>query len=527
MSPLLDGHWALAAVILLPTLGALFALAMPSADRLALRYVGLGAALGVVGLIVWKLLGALATPIALELPGVRLTLDALSVLALLSLAIATPVALRSGAPRIFERTQFYVVTLLFAEALFVAAILIEAPFIRLVVAALGAVPFFALVALFGGPLRGTTTMRAAMVWLTVDTLALAVLAWLAARAGVDVTRADAAALRRAVTGLDDVVAPWVVLALAAPGLVRLAAGPFSLWVASFLEEAPVSAAILAASGAAPLGTLLIAHLAVPACAPGVLVLLSWTAVVGAVAALLSGLMAVAERDLRRLVAHLVQAAGAASAVAMLALDERALAVGVLHSVAAGASAGMALAAIEAVERRAETRDAVELAGLGQANPLLALLLVVGLSALAGVPVLGAGATLWQLVDVVARMDVLVAAGLPTLVSVWIAIGLVVGALVALAGVAAVARRLLQPAPPRKASHIVEVLTFAQGLRLLVPAAFVVAMAVGAQELVDTGAAAARSSVQAARVAAGAPSRAAPSIAPARTRLLPQEEGDAP
>lgn len=487
MDDALLAAWALVLTVALPIAGGLFALVMPGDDRLALRYVGMGTSVGTALIGVFAVSVGLDAPLALERLGVRVTLDGLSAPLLLSLMVATPIALRSGAPRIFERTQFYVVTVLFAEGLLAAALLVDAVLLRVAIATVGAVPLFTLVALFGGPLRGTTTLRAAIIWLILDIGALAVIAWLAARAGVDVHRVQVDDLTAATAALPPALKPWVFLVLVAPGLVRLAAGPFSVWLASFLDEAPVSAAILASCGAAPVGALLVARVAVPACPEGAHGVLPVFAGIAALSVLLSGVIAIAERDLRRLLAQLLQAGGATAAVALVSLDEHALATGLVHVVALGASAALALTAVEAVERRFETRDAVDLVGLGQANPILAIFLVLGLLALVGIPALGAGTTLWATASAVTRADALVAAGLPPLASAWLAASLVGGALLASVGVAGMARRVLQP-PPRKARAVgpaVErVLTFGQASRLFVPATAALLMGLAAGALID-------------------------------------------
>ncbi|HEY4222189.1 MAG TPA: proton-conducting transporter membrane subunit, partial [Myxococcota bacterium] len=438
MIPGVPDPWLLLVAAALPVAGALFVLVMPSADRLALRYVGMGTSIaaGLAGLrSAWVAMGA---PISLDVAGARLSLDGLSAPLLLSLAVATPIALRSGAPRIFERTQFYVVTVLFAEGLCAAALVLDAPLLRLSVAVIAAVPFFALVALFGGPQRGTTTLSAAMIWLLVDVAALAVIAWLAARAGVSAPHASVADLALAASKLPPAWKPWVFMVLAAPAFTRLAAGPFSVWLASFLDQAPVSAAILAACGAAPLGAQMLVRIAIPSCAEGLLAILPWIAGVGALSVALSGIIAIGERDLRKLLAQLLQAAGATAATTLCCLGDEAMAAGVIHVVTTGAAAGLVLAAVEAIERRYETRDAVELAGLGQSTQLLATFLIVGLLCLVGIPALGAGTTLWSAAAAVASSPGLPGAGLSGVSNLVLAIALVAGAALASAGVAAAA-----------------------------------------------------------------------------------------
>jgi NADH-quinone oxidoreductase subunit M len=515
MIPGLDDAWLLFLVSALPIAGALFTLAMPGVDRLALRYVGMGTsvATGVLACRAAYVAILPSTPpsavvdvvtitgLHLDVGPVHLALDGLAVPLLLSLVVATPIALRSGAPRVFERTQFYIVTILFAEGLLAAALVVDGVLLRLAVSAVASVPFFALVALFGGPQRGTTTMRAAMIWMLVDIAALAVVAWRAARAGIEPPRATVDDLARGAATLGADLQPWIFLVLAAPGLVRLAAGPFSVWLAAFLDEAPVSAVILGACGAAPLGAHLVLRMAVPTAPQGLVMLMPWICAVGALAVVLSGVIAIAERDLRRLLAQLLQASGVVAALSLLCLGDAGVLAGTAHVVAAGASATWALTAIEATERRFETRDAVDLAGLAQAVPLLATFLILGLFALTCVPGLGAGATLWLASSALATSPGLAAAGLPPLASAWLAVSMVTGALLASVGVVGAARRILQPAP-RKARPILDELNAGQAARLFVPAGFALAAGLFASTLVEGAGVPARALASRARTAAG-------------------------
>src|SRR5688572_6012654 len=165
VTALLEPGWALVLAVVLPIGGALFALVMPGVDRLALRHVGMavGVVAGLAALrAAWE---SASTTVAFEVGGLPLRLDALSAPLLVALALAGPIALRSGAPRIFERTQFYVVTTLFAQGLLAAVLLVDAPLLLLGILPLSSVPLFALVALFGGPQRGSTTMKTAVLWI--------------------------------------------------------------------------------------------------------------------------------------------------------------------------------------------------------------------------------------------------------------------------------------------------------------------------------------------------------------------------
>jgi NADH:ubiquinone oxidoreductase subunit 4 (subunit M) len=479
---LIDPGFALFLTVALPIGGALFCLAMPGVDRLALRHVGVavGIAAGLCALVAVR-----AGRASFSAFDVTLRIDTLSAPLLLTLAVFGPVALRAGAPRVFERTQFYVVTALFLQGMLAAALLVDAPLLLLGILPLSAVPLFALVALFGGPLRGSTTLKTAVVWILVDIVALAALALVAADAGVDVTTAALPDLARAAAARPVEEQRWLFLALAAPAFVRLAAGPFSVWLAAFLDEAPVSAAVLACCGAAPVGVHVLARVALPIAPHGAADLIPVFFFFGVLAFLVSGLIAVAERDLRRLCAQLLQIGGASAALALCTFDAAAVAIGTVHVVATGASAALFLIAVEAAERRFETRDVVELSGLARSVPLVGGLTLLGLCALVGVPATGAGTTLWMCATAFAR-----APTLPPFSGPLLAAALAGGALLAAAGAAAVARRALAP-PHRKHRRFLEEVTGPQAARLWVPALLAVIIGLAAPFFVERAVPAAR------------------------------------
>ncbi|MBI1946821.1 MAG: hypothetical protein HYS27_14085 [Deltaproteobacteria bacterium] len=468
MIALLDA-WGLALVPFLLVSGALFVLVMPSPDRLALRHVGLAVSItaGLVGLRVASL--AVAAPLELQLLGATLRLDALNAPMLVIACIAVPIALRAGAPRVFERTQFYVVTVLFCGGLGAAALLVAAPVVKLVIATLAAVPLFALVSLFGGPQRGSSTMKAAVLWLLVDAGAMAAAVLLAARAHVPVATATVDDLAVGASAQPQEQSALLFLALAAPGLVRLAAGPFSVWLSDFLEQAPVSAAVIASATAAPLGLELLARVALPAAPAGALALLPAFLFVGLLALAVSAILALAERELRRLTAQLLHLAGAAAALAVVSFGGGAIAAAVGLVVAAAASAMLTLCTVESIERRYETRDCVELIGLGHQTPLLAALLAAGLFGLGGIPLIGAGTALWLLAGEVGSGPAFAAAALPPSWLLMLQVAIVAAAALGSIGVATAMRRLLLPAV-RRTRRDLESVTAGQAVRLLVPAA---------------------------------------------------------
>jgi NADH:ubiquinone oxidoreductase subunit 4 (subunit M) len=436
-------------VLTVPWLGAAFTLVLPASDRLTLRAVGV--VTGVLAFVAGAALSA-AGGATTSLPGTTLVVSwsGMAAPAALTVLAVSPLALRAGAPRIAVALPAYVVAMLATTALSVLAIVLVDVRAAIAAATVAAVPPFALVALFGGPERGSASYRAAGLWLLLDAAALAALA-----------------LSRAWQG------PLLVVLSLGPGLVRLAAGPWGLWALPVFEQAPVSAACVMAGAVAPVGAVLLGRLVTVAgvVVDPVVVDPVVVPVIGvlAAAALTGAALVVVERDLRRLVAHVLGLLGALVAASVL-VGEGGLAVTLVVLMAFSAS--LALMVVEAIERRLETRRVPELAGLWSGAPVLGALLPASLWALAGLPWPGTGAAVWPAVAALAghRDPVL---GLS---------GLVFGAaiLVVAVGVVVVAGRACLP--PRRRQPQIGV-SFLQGIRLLVPFLALLVASIMVQRLV--------------------------------------------
>ena len=369
---------AVALLVLLPLLGGGFALVVPAADRLTLRAVGVVFSVSALAPAVWLCANGGGT---LSSPGVPFALhfQGLAVPGALTILGVTPMALRAGAPRVSRGVSSYVAAVLVAEALAVVAVLVDDFAVAVAAATVAAVPFFALVALFGGGERGTVTWRATSLWLIVDGLALG-----AAIVAPQLLRASFVAPVDADTSV-------VVVCLLGPGLVRLAAGPWGLWALPVLEQSQVAPACLAGGLVAPVGVVLLGRGVAVADGAALATVMPVLAGVFAAACGIGAALVAAERDLRRMVAHLLGALGAVAAI--VCLGHQPLAAAGLVGLTAF-SAALCLTLVEAVERRLETRKTTELQGLMTVAPSLGVLLPASFFALCGLPGPGVAAALW-------------------------------------------------------------------------------------------------------------------------------------
>ncbi len=454
--------WALP---VLPLLGAATAVVLPAADRLTLRMVAMVAAavvvvvLGVCVSVAWPGFvgtGVDAVAVVSALPTLRLSPAVLP--AVLATTIVVPIALRVGAPRVQHETMAYVVAMLALEASTLLALLLDDVRMAMAAASVAAVPGFALIALFGGPERGTVTWRAAGLWLVVDGAGLSALAMCS----------------NGHHGFGDGV---IVVAALGPGLVRLAAGVHGLWALPVFEMAPVAAAACTVGATAPLGAVLLwraTQLLAPWAPTALATLLPGLAVVLCISAAVAAALLVGERDLRRLVGHYNGLLGAIVALGVLAasIDGTSVALPMLLSATAGVAGCGLLAMIEAVERRIETRKVHELAGLSSTAPLLAVLLPALLLLLAGIPGPGTATTLWPLL-LALLMSPTATVGMAGL---WCVGAVLLGAV----GTTAVAARVALPST-RKYTLNIRV-SFWQGVRLMGPLAALVALVVAQRPL---------------------------------------------
>ncbi|MEU5862702.1 proton-conducting transporter membrane subunit [Nonomuraea sp. NPDC047529] len=204
----------------------------------------------------------------------------------------------------------------------------------------------------------------------------------------------------------DLVAGGVVLA----ALGKSAQGPFAFWLSrAMVGPSPVSAFLHAATMVVAGAYLLMRLHALLAVTGWAAAVVAWT---GAVTALLLGLVAVAQRDLKQLLAA---STCAQVGFMVLAAGVSAVSGGAAHLVAHAAVKSLLFLAAGAWLAALGTKDLAGLHGAARRFPLVGVVFAVGAAALAGVPPL----SLW-----VTKDAVLAGVGQPGLRVVAFAAGLV-------------------------------------------------------------------------------------------------------
>jgi Proton-conducting membrane transporter len=403
-------------------LAALLAAALPVTDRMAMRRMGL--------------LAAILTGVWTTLVVVRGANPSL-IPATIALVVGFPVAFRAGAPRVpAADSRVYGVCSNLWFAIMVCALLVPSQ-ARLALS-VALVPWFVLVLWLGGPRRGSATVRSLGLFWVADGLGF----WAATATGLPIP------VRACLS--------WL------PGLARCSVGPFGLWQQPVQDHSPM---VAIAFGWLQLPVAFTFWLgwynAIPFLHPILPPLLILVAITAA-------LMSVAERDLRRLIGHAV---GTMVPLYLLSIGygDRVGQMAALVGIAGVALLAVcATALIEAIERRTESRDAFVLAGLVQQQPFLAVAFAVCLLLMVGPT--GGGCVLWS----VLHLNDGAAAGSWPIMPITVLTYTVVGTQIAL-------RRWWWT--PTAHQRIQERMSFQQTIRVLLPVAASVVIVIAGMAMI--------------------------------------------
>lgn len=369
--------WAL--VVLPAVVGAVLVL-VPRADRVANAAALLTAALGVAG----------AGVVAVQRPQVAvpfmagtdlgLGVDALSAVVLPTVSVVTLLVLAFAVGDIREsRARFHGLMLLFAAAATFTATATTLPGLLMAWEVMGATSY----ALIGFWWRDSVRMSAGLT------------AFLTTRAGdLGLYGAAGAALAGgaglALVDLPDATSPWrgaVAVGLVVAALGKAAQLPFSFWLSRAMEgPSPVSALLHSAAMVAMGGYLLLRVQPLLAATGWAAMATAWVGVLTAVAL---GLVAVAQHDLKQLLAA---STAAQLGFVVLAAGLGSVAAGTAQLVAHAATKALLFLAAGAWLSALGTKRLDGLVGVARRWPLVGWAATVGALALAGIPPLSLWAT---------------------------------------------------------------------------------------------------------------------------------------
>jgi NADH-quinone oxidoreductase subunit M len=191
------------------------------------------------------------------------------------------------------------------------------------------------------------------------------------------------AAKGAILGVPYVQLTWALLFVAVA--VATPVVPLHGWLPDALQEAPAGASVIIGAAVVALGPYLLVRVGLGAIPEGARWAGPSIAAIGAFGALWGALCAMAQRDLRRFVAHATVATGGTCLYGVGALTAQGIAGATTTLFAHGLAAALLLSVAAALGQRVHTHDATRLGGLATETPALAALSAVALGVSVGAP----------------------------------------------------------------------------------------------------------------------------------------------
>ena len=387
----------LTAIVFLPLVGALAIVAVPSKHVQLLRLLALAATtvVGALAIVLYTAFdGAVADPQHLvevpwfTLPGTagipatfRLGVDGISILLVVLTAILMPVVLLASYGHIQERVKEFLVWMLVMETGMLGVFLALDLVLFYVFWEVSLVPLYFIIGIWGGEQRLYATLKFFLYTMTGSLVMLVgVIALVYAARTADVVEITA---NNATGGLGN--ATWIFLAFALAFAIKVPIIPFHTWLADAHTEAPTAGSVLLAGVMLKMGTygLLRFGLAMfPAAA------LTWAPLfmaLGAIGIVYGALLAMAQTDLKRLIACSSVSHLGFVVLGLFAATQAGLRGGVLQMVNHGLSTGLLFLLVGMIYERRHTRDLDQFGGLAASMQVFAFFFTITMLSRVGLP----------------------------------------------------------------------------------------------------------------------------------------------
>jgi len=387
---------SLTVLTFLPLLGALLVLGMPKSAEKAMRLVTLATTLvtGVLG--IWIYMGFDGSSAALQgactaswftLPGTdiavhyRMGMDGISVLMVALTAVMMPVTILSTYGHIHDRVKEFMVWMLVMETGMLGVFLAQDMILFYVFWEVSLVPLYFLVGIWGGANRIYATVKFFLYTVAGSLVMLVGIIFMVYHLGTT----DIEALTRGAGSLAVADQTWLFFAFALAFAIKVPLMPFHTWLADAHTEAPTSGSVLLAGVLLKMGTYGLLRFAIgffPAMAYEYRFIFM---ALGAIGIVYGALLAMAQTDIKRLVACSSVSHLGFVVMGMFALTETGLRGSILQMVNHGLSTGLLFLLIGMIYERRHTRAISDFGGVALSMPVFAFFFVLAMLSSVGLP----------------------------------------------------------------------------------------------------------------------------------------------
>ena len=380
----------------LPLLGALVVACMPAGSIGAMRTLALGWTLAVAGMglaIFFEFDGALAsvqraadypwftlpgTDIAVHL---RFGVDGLSVLMAVFTAILMPLVVLSSKGHIDKRVKEFLVWLLVMETGMLGVFLSLDLVLFYFFWEISLVPLYFIVGIWGGEERLYATLKFFLYTLAGSLVMLVGVIALIYGAGTS----DFQALLEHTATMPLATQGWIFGSFALAFAIKVPVLPFHTWLADAHTQAPTSGSVLLAGVLLKMGTYGLLRFGIQLF-PAAAIEWAWVFMaLGAIGIVYGALLAMAQTDLKRLIACSSVSHLGFVVLGMFALTQAGLRGGILQMVNHGLSTGLLFLLVGMVYERRHSRRIDHYGGIAASMPIFAILFVFTVLSSVGLP----------------------------------------------------------------------------------------------------------------------------------------------
>ncbi len=385
----------------LPLCGALLVLLTPARAESLQRAVALAISLATaaLALCVWQQFDGSSAQVQLRtqsaapwfsVPGVggpgvpvyyRLGVDGISLLMVVFTGLLMPIVMLSTWSHVKQRVKEFMFWMLVMETGMLGVFLAFDLVLFYVFWEVSLIPLYFLVGIWGGANRLYATLKFFLYTLAgslVMLVAVIALLW-------RLNTSDIAHLANQAVHLDSGLQLWLFSAFALAFAIKVPVIPFHTWLADAHTEAPTSGSVVLAGVLLKMGTYGLLRFCIGMFPEAAVRAAPLLMALGAIGILYGALLAMAQNDLKRLVACSSVSHLGYVVLGMFALNREGLGGGLLQMVNHGISTGLLFLLVGMIYERRHTRQLDQFGGIAAVMPLFAACLVLTALSSAGLP----------------------------------------------------------------------------------------------------------------------------------------------
>ncbi len=387
----------LSVLLFLPLLGALLLVAVPGSRERLLRAVAFATTLGVAALGVWLFAGfdgsIAAAQHVIDVPwfslptgdGVAevrfaLGIDGLSILLVALTAVLMPLVVLSVAS-VRTRVKELLVWLLVMETGMLGVFLSLDLVLFYVFWEASLIPLYFLIGVWGGERRLYATIKFFLYTFGGSLLMLLAVIVMIYREGT----ASIPALTEAAGSLPLAAQGWLFAGFALAFAIKVPLLPFHTWLPDAHTEAPTVGSVLLAGVLLKMGTYGLIRFGVAMFPAAAVAAAPWFMALGALGIVYGALLAMAQTDIKRLIACSSVSHLGFVVLGTFALTQAGMAGSVLQMVNHGLSTGLLFLLVGMIYERRHTRALDQFGGIAKVMPVFALFFTIAVLSSVGLP----------------------------------------------------------------------------------------------------------------------------------------------